>query len=154
MLSTYTSARENLAKHTHQQSYCTVCINYGVTIWRRCAILQDRHHCMLSAAKAAIWQVSCTLSTCTSPPFHSPPLLSPPSASLSLSLTLSLCLVLSLLVFLTPAIFPTFCSPLYPRIIPFLHLYLPKHPPPSRPESHTETRGSVKIEWRDEVEKE
>lgn len=90
MLSTYTSARENLAKHTHQQSYCTVCINYGVTIWRRCAILQDRHHCMLSAAKAAIWQVSCTLSTCTSPPFHSPPLLSPPSASLSLSYSLSL----------------------------------------------------------------
>lgn len=59
---------------------------------------------------------------------------------------LSPCLVLSLLVFLTPAIFSTSSAPLCLCIICVLHLYLPVHPPPSRPGSHTETRGSVKIE--------
>ena len=34
----------------------------------------------------------------------------------------------------------------FPCIVPVPHLYLPAHPPPSRPGSHTETRGSVKIE--------
>lgn len=35
--------------------------------------------------------------------------------------------------------------PLLALLSVILHLYLPVHPPPSRPRSHSETRGSVKI---------
>ena len=64
-----------------------------------------------------------------------------------LALCLSLCL--SLCVSSSP-----YCSRYlffvstsrFPCIVPVPHLYLPAHPPPSRPGSHTETRGSVKIE--------
>lgn len=133
--------KRNHAKHTHQQS-CTICINNSVTIWRRCSILQDRHHCMLSAAKAAIWQVSCML---TSPPSHS----SLHRYHVSLSLSLSLCL--SFPVFISQShprcqSISTSYSPLQLCITPILHLYLPVHPPPSRPGSHTEISTSVKIE--------
>lgn len=137
--------KKNHAKHTHQQSYRTVCINNGVTIWRRRAILQDRHRRMLSAA---IWQVKRKLSNRTSPPSH---FSSPLFVTTSLChLSLSLCLVLSLLVLLTSTIFffpfpPPLTLPSTSCISPLLHLYLPIHPPPSRPGSHTETRGSMKF---------
>lgn len=66
---------------------------------------------------------------------------------LSLSLLPPPCLVLSLLVFLAPVnIFYLLLSSPLLSVILILHLYLPVHPPPSRPGSRTETRGSVKIE--------
>lgn len=83
------------------------------------------------AAKAAIWQVSCTISTCASSSF-----LSSPPLSLSASLRAELCLLASL-----SAHFPPF-NLLSNHII---HLYLPVHPPPLGPD-HTQTRRGVKIE--------
>lgn len=108
---------ENHAKHSHQQSYSTVRINNSVTIWRWCAILHCRHRRTLSAAKAAIWQVSCMLSTCTSPPSL--------NTSLCRSSTLShisLYLIPSLYFILTPF------APLFPPItLPSITAFLPPY---------------------------
>lgn len=113
---------------------------------QRCDNLEAMRHIArppsLHAAKAAIWQVSCTLSIRTSPPFYFSPQLFV-TTSLSLSLLPPPCLVLSLLVFLAPVniFYLLLSSPLcHPYSSPLVH------PPPSRPGSRTETRGSVKIE--------
>lgn len=94
---------------THTSAKLLHCLlRHGATIWRRRAILQDRHRCMLSAAKAAIWQVSRTTSTCASAPFYfSPQLCDTTSLPLSLSSPVFVGLARPALFF-----FSSSCSPL------------------------------------------
>lgn len=144
MLPASAGGGETHAKHTHQQSYCTVCFDTA----RQSG--GDAPYC--KTAIAACWALPKLPSGRWAAPLPLVPLLLFTSLlnCVTPPLSLSPCLALSLLVSLAPCFFfPAFALL---SVFLFLHLYLLAHPAPSRPGSRAEIRGSVKIEGEDEGE--